>query len=871
MNLEEPRLHEKRAPALRAHQDPPSEEGSTMNIRFDITSFAFALVLALVLSLGELQHTVPAYANPGPCPDSLSAATPISPSLLAFTESTVGSSTTYGVATTNQSPSGNVPGVIELCVYHNGVVSGVAALYDAWTAATPTSTRTEFERPDGDPSNLPLDGSAVDVGQATYSTLPTSETIVVHINWAAQCPVGTNTCFKILSPKLQEAQPPTVSKNATGSYDNTHSWAITKSVDNNLVKTAGGASATVNYTVSVSHVGSQVNNVRVTGIITVNNPNSANVTLNSISDQLSDSTNCTATGGSLALPAGNTSFSYGCDLGGLPSGSLTNTATVSWSEQTLSDGSHLAAGSANFTTATISFTANEIDECASVSDTDPNGPQGALVCAGANPNPTTFSYSQAYADPAGTCTSHDNTSRFTTNDTGATGSASQTVTDCQGADLVVTKTATPSFKRTYNWNIQKSVDKTIVRQVGGSATFNYTVAVNETGFTDSNWQVNGTIHLVNPNNWEAITASVTDVANNGGSCTVTGGSNVSVPASGSVDLPYSCTYASAPSPSSGTNTATATWDANAYSTPNGSASGNAVFAFTAPTTRVNQTVTVSDSYAGTLGTLAGTDSTPFASATFTYSRTISVPQFGCQSYSNTATVVETGQSSGVTVTVCGPAQTGALTIGFWKTTNGQNLIKTYCQNPALANYLKGLGAGSGPFANAPTTSCNDVNTYAQTILNGASATDMNKMLKAQMMGTALDVWFTGPGWTSTKIGSIKPPSSFLQNNNLGSFKMDTTAVCPMVDNLSTGAATCLNNTPSTDAVAAGAVPFSPMKMQQILDFAATTTAQLFQGTYSGPFNGSTSSSNWYSSNRTKEEILKNIFDQFNNQLAFGSF
>jgi hypothetical protein len=51
-------------------------------------------------------------------------------------------------------------------------------------------------------------------------------------------------------------------------------------------------------------------------------------------------------------------------------------------------------------------------------------------------------------------------------------------------------------------------------------------------------------------------------------------------------------------------------------------------------------------------------------------------------------------------------------------------------------------------------------------------------------------------------------------------------------------------------------------MQAILDFAATTPA---------PFNGSTSSSVWYGGDRKKQEILKNIFDQFNNQLAFGSF
>jgi hypothetical protein len=151
--------------------------------------------------------------------------------------------------------------------------------------------------------------------------------------------------------------------------------------------------------------------------------------------------------------------------------------------------------------------------------------------------------------------------------------------------------------------------------------------------------------------------------------------------------------------------------------------------------------------------------------------------------------------------------------------------------------------------------------YVYNTINDASATNMNKMLKAQMLATALDVWFSGPGWRSTKIGNVKPPSTFLSHNHLGTFEMDTTAICPMVDNLSTGTASCKNGNPSTDAVAAGALPASPMSMQAILDYAATVP----------PFNGSTSNSIWYAGDRTKQEILKNVFDQFNNQLAFGSF
>src|SRR5207245_433482 len=41
---------------------------------------------------------------------------------------------------------------------------------------------------------------------------------------------------------------------------------------------------------------------------------------------------------------------------------------------------------------------------------------------------------------------------------------------------------------------------------------------------------------------------------------------------------------------------------------------------------------------------------------------------------NTAKIVETGQTASASVQVCGPIQTGALTIGFWQNKNGQAII-----------------------------------------------------------------------------------------------------------------------------------------------------------------------------------------------------
>src|SRR5262249_37709763 len=345
-------------------------------------------------------------------------------------------------------------------------------------------------------------------------------------------------------------------------------------------------------------------------------------------------------------------LNYNCTYASAPSPSKgKNTATVTWPEQTWG----LPAGSTP-ATATFDFgavTPGLFNECVDVSDSGTLGT--GPVCVGVGTNPTTFGYSRNVGSHPGTCTEVTNTATFTTTDSKTSGSATANATVCVGADLTVEKTAKTSFKRTYNWDISKSVDKTEIDNSGGDVTFNYTVNVNEKGFTDSYWQVTGTITVTNPNIWEDITGvTVTDAVENGGACTVTGGTNVTVPRGDSVTLDYKCTYASAPSSSSGKNTATATWDAGAFFTPNSSASGSKGFEFTTPTTTVNQTVTVTDSLAGTLGTLTATDSMPFASSApgYTYSRTVTGTPGTCKTFDNTATIVQTGQFSSQSVKVC---------------------------------------------------------------------------------------------------------------------------------------------------------------------------------------------------------------------------
>src|SRR5262249_27222963 len=65
-------------------------------------------------------------------------------------------------------------------------------------------------------------------------------------------------------------------------------------------------------------------------------------------------------------------------------------------------------------------------------------------------------------------------------------------------DLTVSKTADPSFTRTFGWTIQKTVDQDHIN-TAGSATFHYTVTLTKDGGTDSDWAVSGTITVHNPN------------------------------------------------------------------------------------------------------------------------------------------------------------------------------------------------------------------------------------------------------------------------------------------------------------------------------------------------------------------------------------
>jgi len=404
----------------------------------------------------------------------------------------------------------------------------------------------------------------------------------------------------------------------------------------------------------------------------------------------------------------------------------------------------------------------------------------------------------------------------------------------------VSKTANTSFTRTYNWGVSKSADKTRVDQLSGSVKFTYTVVAGQTGITDSSIQAAGTITITNPNDFEDITLTgVTDLVDNAGSCSITGSTTQTVKHGIPITLSYVCTYTSVPA--DGTNTATASWDKTAANTPDGSKSGFAAVSFGAPTISVNKTITPTDAFNGGGGvnlctltvaltpcTLTGADATPFTTQTYVYSRNIAVVPNQCVTYPNTA-ATGTGQTSNASVTVCGPVA-GGLTMGFWQNKNGQGIItggSSVSGVCASGTWLRQYA----PFQDlSATATCTQTASYVYNVVKAANASgsSMNAMLKAQMLATALDVYFGGgPG--GTKISTPDGP--------IGSISIHLTDI---------------GGSENTSAAFGG-------------NTCMTVSALLnWQNTVSN-VGGTT----WYANNKATQGLAKDTFDGINNQIAFA--
>lgn len=208
---------------------------------------------------------------------------------------------------------------------------------------------------------------------------------------------------------------------------------------------------------------------------------------------------------------------------------------------------------------------------------------------------------------------------------------------CYDYEVDVEKTARTSFTRTWEWRIDKSVAPDHWSLFDGdSGTSRYTVAVERTGFTDSDWAVEGDITIANDTPFDALIESVADALSPGPALSVDCG--VSFPHLLAAGDSLVCTYASAlPDGTTRLNRATVETSGTV-----GGGEAEADVVFGDPTTEVNAAINVDDSNGG---------SWLFnANGSVSYERT-----FACGgeqgSHDNIATIVETGQWSSATVRV----------------------------------------------------------------------------------------------------------------------------------------------------------------------------------------------------------------------------
>lgn len=274
-----------------------------------------------------------------------------------------------------------------------------------------------YSFPQGQSGGAPVAESAP-VGDTRGASEPTNTPTPTVA--PTQTPTATPTTFVSPLPTPEEGEL-VVTKTANTSLSRTYDWNIQKTASKDSLRLGIGQSFVVDYSVVLDLDGEPVDDDwTVAGVISVNNPGPAAITVNGVADNVSPSIvpiiDC---GVSFphSLPAGSTldcaySASLPDDTG------RTNTATAIM--QNLA-----SSGTTDFPgTVAVDFaeaTVNSVDECVNVTDSV----AGALgtICAGFDTLPQTFTYSSTIG-PFDKCGAYTvvNSATFKAIDTGATNS-----------------------------------------------------------------------------------------------------------------------------------------------------------------------------------------------------------------------------------------------------------------------------------------------------------------------------------------------------------------------------------------------------------------------------------------------------------------
>lgn len=354
---------------------------------------------------------------------------------------------------------------------------------------------------------------------------------------------------------------PVVSKTANPSYTRKYTWSITKSVSPAAHNGFAGDDFTSEYTVTVDQTVDDFD-FAVAGTISIHNPSpSESMPIASLVDSLGG-VQAECQSAFSVPPAGTTVCSYTADLGdGDKPVDGTNVATVS-----LEAASFTAAANYAFGAPTTTQGSGTVDV------TDTNGQSWTAS------EDASWTYQAPFECPTSAAEytsgfhgeSRPNTATIV--ETGQQGSASVEL-DCYLP--IVTKDANAQYRRTITWDIEKSAAPVSHTGFpGDSFQPDYLVSVDKT-VVDSEFDVTGTISIVNPNPVQSLTVNVSDLVA-GAVVSVDCASPVIVMAAASTTCGYQAAFGDT-RPPDGTNVA-------AIALPSGVAvSATADYAFGEPT------------------------------------------------------------------------------------------------------------------------------------------------------------------------------------------------------------------------------------------------------------------------------------------------
>jgi len=210
-------------------------------------------------------------------------------------------------------------------------------------------------------------------------------------------------------------------------------------------------------------------------------------------------------------------------------------------------------------------------------------------------------------------------------------------------------------------------------------------------------------------------------------------------------------------------------------------------------------------------------------------------------------------------TVCNTG-TGALTMGFWKNTNGAKIINNYCggtSGTSLMAYLNNFN----PFKDDTATTCTKEASYVAGVIGGATCSSggaCNTMLRAQMLATALDVYFSDPTLGGNRIGAYNGLGN--KTPVIGGITIDLSHLCSMAD--SSSGSTCSGKYEDARPEFGILAPCLGTTVGNMLFY-----SDFLSGVNGSPVATANTGATWYNQNKSRQVFAKDGFDNINNQIA----